>query len=327
MARALPAMEDTTCKRLEKSARLVQAGHLDQALRELSAILQKDPVNRQALSAVANIYSMGGQIAEKNDQCIDAYRMYARAVTFNGELLQCRERLLSLIPRYLQSREIAGQDNVTRSAGRLVLGIGTGRSGSTSFTKLLSLQPGTYASHEHPPHLPWLPDQGRFRFHIRRFRMLLSILTCTADVSHWWLPYLEQLLGEFPDARIVVLKRDRHETIRSFESILGPEGAGQNHWVDHGGIGWQRNRWDSCFPKYPAAGRSEAIGLYWDEYYTKAHKLSEQYPENILVRDTSELDDIEAQEKILFFCGFRNPLTVRDLKLNKGNTVDGVMHY
>lgn len=323
-------MDENTSKLLESSARLVQAGRLEQALQELSGILVRDPVNKQALSAIADIYFLAGQITESNGHYIDAYRLYVRAVTFNGDLLPCRERLLPLIPRYLESWS-AGKpgtsDNKTCSQGRLVLGIGTGRSGSSSFTKLLSLQPGTYASHEHPPHLPWIPDPGKFRFHVRRFSVLLSILGYAADVSHWWLPYLEELLDEFPDARVVVLKRDRDETIRSFESVLGPEGTGQNHWADHRGIGWQPNRWDPCFPKYAVAGRKEAIGLYWDEYYTTAGKLAGKYPYQILVSSTSELNCTEGQNRILQFCGFEDPLTISGITLNKGTTKDGSIHY
>jgi len=326
----LPAMEDTISKLLENSARLVQEGRLEQALQGLSRILQRDPVNKQALSAIAVIYFLGGQITEKNKQYLDAYEMYIKAITFNGDLLPCREKLLSLIPRYLELREADRPGLFVNGAnlpGRLVLGIGTGRSGSTSFTKLLSLQPGTYASHEHPPHLPWIPDQERFRFHVRRFGMLLSMLPCVADASHWWLPYLEDLLREFPDTRVVSLKRDRDEVIRSFESILGPEGGGQNHWVDHQGKGWQRNRWDQCFPKYPADSRPQAIGLYWDEYYSRVDALSEKYPDNLLQCNINELNNVERQSGILQFCGYDKPVTTSRIVYNERTTLDSTGIY
>lgn len=192
--------------------------------------------------------------------------------------------------------------------GRLILGMGTGRSGSTSLTRILSLQKGGWFSHEHPPILPWAIDKSLLRVHIERFNCYLSSCAYSGDVAHWWLPYLEEIFHHFPESKIVCMRRDKQDTVRSFEKIKGVEGRGFNHWIKHDGVKWTKNLWDICYPKYNVSSRKTAIALYWKEYYDFAVRLRRRYPNNIIIVKLSDINSKKGQEKILEFCGIDRPV-------------------
>ena len=208
---------------------------------------------------------------------------------------------------------------------RLLLGLGTGRSGSTSLTKLLRHQPGTFCAHEFPPRLSWSENHSRFGFHRRRFETLLAHFSTVADVSHWWLPYADLILETFDEVRFIALKRDREATIRSFLRIKGGGGQGSiNHWTDHDGSFWQKNPWDECYPSLAAETVEAGIGLYWDQYYADVDALAQRAPDSVRVFATEDLSNPDTQRDLLTFCGFTEPQTIDDLRLNVGNVADGL---
>ncbi len=212
--------------------------------------------------------------------------------------------------------------------GTLLLGLGTGRSGSTTLAKLWREQQGCYCSHEHPPRLPWKGSSSRLEFHQRRFDILRSGFKYVGDVSHWWLPYVDTLMDDYKDVRVVVLKRDRKATVDSFLKIKGGPGKGAiNHWINHDGRFWARNIWDECYPSYEASNMKEAIERYWQDYYATVDSLIQRFPSSIRVFPTEQLSDPNTQVELLSFCGFMNPRLKADLYLNKGDAVDGLHMY
>src|SRR5271168_4818104 len=64
---------------------------------------------------------------------------------------------LELLLKSRQPRQVAGQ---------IVLGLGTGRSGSTSLVELLTTAEGSCCTHENPPLISWVPQQDEIDFHI-----------------------------------------------------------------------------------------------------------------------------------------------------------------
>jgi hypothetical protein len=227
-------------------------------------------------------------------------------------------------------RERADQNtngpNTPEKAGRIVLGLGTGRSGSTTLSYLLAAQPDTCFSHEHVPLIPWATQGGRrLDFHLQRMAILSRLFGCVADVSHWWLPKLEAVIRRFPELRAVVTRRDRQETIDSFLAIKAPGSAYKpiNHWMVHDGSEYQHNAWDICYPKFDANSLPQALGMYWDDYYERAKKLVNRYPENVRIFDIEQLSDPAGQFEILEFCGYANGVSVTETRKNRGTTRDG----
>ena len=146
------------------------------------------------------------------------------------------------------------------------------------------------------------------------------------DVASYFLPYVETILARAPDTVFPCLKRDRKETIRSFsakvtarparisrsdrlKSLLGrgPKARPhqKNHWIQHDGTNWITDlRWDKCFPDYDAPiSLDDAIGRYYDDYYTTVDELARKYPRSVNVFDLNALNDQEGQNAVMDFCG------------------------
>lgn len=233
---------------------------------------------------------------------------------------------LSMLRERLARAQAAGQ---RREPGRIVLGLGTGRSGSTSLSYLLAAQSDTCFSHEHAPLIPWYQGASQFRFHMNRMAVLARLYGCVADVSHWWLPKLEEVIRLFPHVRVVVTRRDRQETIDSFLAIKGARSTAKpiNHWTVHDGKVFQRNLWDACYPKFNAQSLPQALGMYWDDYYEKAQIFADRYPAHVRVFDIDQLSSPVGQREILQFCGYTDITTVNESKKNRGSTQDGRLFW
>lgn len=300
---------------LQQALDHVRQGKLDEAERALLQLLRQGstPEIGHALDRVAGMKALYLMAAGRREDARRVLVHYLTIVPRGPTLMGAFESLMADLPTR------RGEER-----GRLVIGAGTGRSGSTSLAHLLEAQPGGYFSHEHAPRLSWQSADARFEFHLRRFRALQRGFSSFGDVSHWWLPRFEALLEAFPDLRMIVLKRDRLETIASFLKVKGGEGKGGiNHWIDHDGRFWRRNIWDECYPKYEAGGSREAIGAYWDDYYRQAEALQRRHPAVLRVFPTTHLSTPEGQRELLSFAGFTEPVTIDALAANAGTIKDG----
>lgn len=185
---------------------------------------------------------------------------------------------------------------------KLVLGIGSGRSGSLSLAVLLNRHPRAAISHELRPIVAG-DTLGRRTLNPPAWsapfqqveplvdQMLTRTGPVVGDVASYWLPHVEEVLARLPDTRVVCLRRARDETVDSFMRRSGDK----NHWMEHDGSNWRHEPvWDPCFPKYQATSKREAIGMYWDDYYSRAEHLAERFPQQVRVWDMRQALDTKA---------------------------------
>lgn len=188
------------------------------------------------------------------------------------------------------------------TAGKpLLIGIGTGRSGSVSLYYLLKQQEGTAFSHEHRPLLPWQVSERAFE---RKVGTLLGRDgRLVGDVCHSWLPYIPMLLERYPQARVICLEREREAVVASFMQKLRRKN--KNHWVPDPGRQWRRDRrFDPTFPKYASMDLDAAIRRYWEEYHETVAALLERYPGRIRRWNTdAALNAPEGMADLLTFAG------------------------
>lgn len=193
--------------------------------------------------------------------------------------------------------------------GRIIIGCGTGRCGTASLAYLLR-QNGINATHELPPHLPWEVDEKLLASRIEYFR---NAKKPVADVAFYYLPYLPFLLRKFPELVVVGLRRDREETIRSFEKKLGDRNP-FNPFKEEDHI------WGPCYPKFPFLERRVALGRFWDMYYQWLGLVASKFWGRVRIFRTEDLGKEDTQREILRWCGVTNPRPIPGLKLNTGPT-------
>jgi Sulfotransferase domain len=139
---------------------------------------------------------------------------------------------------------------VRRKPGKIVIGIGSGRNGSTSLAEILSTIEGSCCTHENPPLMRWTPHPEEMRFHVKRLQRLARYFPVVVDVAHWWLNAIPKLFSYFPEALAIGVTRDVESCARSFYKIKGAGAGSCNHWVPYGNGIWSAQRWDPTYPTY-----------------------------------------------------------------------------
>jgi hypothetical protein len=130
-------------------------------------------------------------------------------------------------------------------------------------------------------------------------------------VALQWTWHLHDLFGlaeqHDVEIRVIGLRRDRAETIASYERWVGES---TNHWQYHDGTRWDYHPWDHAYPCYEdAESRREAIGLYWDHVYEHLASVSD---ERLRVWDVDALNTEDGVRSMLQHAG------VEDMNVTPG---------
>ena len=107
----------------------------------------------------------------------------------------------------------------------IIFGLGTGRCGTVSLSRILNWQEESNFTHEMPSNkIPWKKDEEKFGHYLsiiksRRHRFV-------GDVASYYLPYCESIFEN--KGKVIILKRERQEVIESFQR----KAPSLNHWVE-----------------------------------------------------------------------------------------------
>jgi hypothetical protein len=232
---------------------------------------------------------------------------------------------------YFENLTLLLRSRPTRSVpGRIILGIGSGRSGSTTLSAFFASLDDSCATHENPPLIGWAPDEAEITFHLRRFDALRRHYQIVSDVSHWWLNAIDFFLNRFPEGKIIGLYRDVESCARSFSRIKGEGRNSMNHWAGHGNCIWSPNIWDQTYPTYPVPERAidhpdEArlamIRRYVEEYNDRMKAMAARHPGSIVLFPTEDLNRPEVTARLCEIAGV--PARTFDRKLNVNNVHEG----
>jgi hypothetical protein len=213
--------------------------------------------------------------------------------------------------------------------GKIVVGLGSGRNGSTSLASVLARVEGSCCTHENPPLISWTPEPEELRFHIRRFQRLAEYYPLVGDVSHWWLNVIDDLFANFPGAKAVGASRTIESCALSFMKIKGLGPGSCNHWAPYGN-GWTAERWDATYPSYdvpenawrdPDSAKFELIARYVEEYNESMQAMAARFPDRVMLVNTEHLNDADVQNAIYNFVGMSG--VAGRTQLNVGTTDDG----
>ena len=222
-----------------------------------------------------------------------------------------------VIEAYFDNLEatLQGQKRL-ETPGVIVLGLGSGRSGSTTMTSILGAIAGAKSTHENPVPVFWDPHPQQVEFHLRRFRLLTAFFPVVADCSVWWINLLESVAQALPTTKAIGVYRETEACVRSWsignkKDVMAPS---YNPWaIPHNGI-WQTYRGDPGFPHFelpenvrrnPNAARESMIRRYVTDYNNRLKALAEQMPERMLLLSTEELSEPSTLREISQFLGVR----------------------
>jgi len=197
---------------------------------------------------------------------------------------------------------------------QLIIGLGSGRCGTTSLYRLLNLQKNSHIRHESKPMLTWEYDKEKIDNKLEK--ILSKNKRYVGDVASYYLPYIEYIISKNPSAKFIILKRSREEVVKSF--IKKTAKHDWNHWKINPRKN-EINQWDSIFPKYNLNSKEEAIRKYWNRYYQKCEKLLKKYPENVKIFNMEDLNSKTKVKDILDFSGIKekDQKVVQNIKENQ----------
>lgn len=178
---------------------------------------------------------------------------------------------------------------------KLIIGIGTGRCGTLSLSRLLSAQPGMIVPHEYGLPLPWIFSQDAIN------KKIFELKRLGGDVAFYYLNYVNYLNHVYPFTKFVCIKREREATINSYLT----KSENRNNWIEHDGSKWMKSPiYYNSYPKFSVNSKREALGMYYDLYYMEAEKLKSKIGSNFKIFSVEDLNKIEGIKQILVHCGF-----------------------
>jgi len=199
--------------------------------------------------------------------------------------------------------------------GMVVLGLGTGRSGSMTMASLLGTIAGAKSTHENPVPIFWDPHPQQVEFHLRRLRLVSAFFPIVADCSGWWINLIETVCQALPTTRVIGVYRETEACVRSWsKNLIKVHAPRFNPWaMPHNGI-WLPYRDDLGVPHFelpenaredPDAARESMIRRYVTDYNNRLKALAERMPERMLLLRTEELSEPSTLREISQFLGLR----------------------
>lgn len=185
---------------------------------------------------------------------------------------------------------------------KLIIGLGTGRCGTKSLSRFLSMQRNAYVSHElKPTTISWYDSFVRVELLIKE--KLKQQHNIVGDVGFFFLPYVEYIIEKFKykaELYFICLQRDKAGTIESFRKKQKWSTTRRHPW--YLGPGYPEDyRWDRCYPKFGFISRNDALSYYWDMYYDISYRLQCKYPNTFRIFNIESLNTVQGQRKILTF--------------------------
>ncbi len=182
-------------------------------------------------------------------------------------------------------------------ATRFIFGVGTGRCGTVSLSRLLNAQPGLTVTHEAVGGPIWRYDDRYINTLMEK--MHRSTTPVAGDIAYHLMPYLETLWDRYAGTKVICLRRDKKATITSFRTKLKGRGRPWQIGIWNGpGKGW-RDR--AITPAI--AGFEKTISTYYDQYYACAEYYQLARPLHFRIWPMEALNSAEGQREILRFAG------------------------
>jgi hypothetical protein len=204
--------------------------------------------------------------------------------------------------------------------GQVILGLGTGRCGSTSLSAAFRNVATALSTHENPPMIFWQPQREQMEFHMKRLALLCRYYPVVFDAAHWWLNAIDAFFESFPQGKVVGLHRGMESCVTSFLGLKGVEPGTPNHWaLPNNGI-WGPNIWDPCYPSYAVPQGLESdlyrakgtqIQWYVDSYNRQLYELARARPDQVMLISTESLDQPQVAKRLAEFTGVQISIPAR----------------
>ena len=200
---------------------------------------------------------------------------------------------------------------------KLIIGLGTGRCGTMSLSKLLNLQEGADVTHEKFHVGARFSEDDEFTYQLAygfkpgKLEYTIKQLSgreapIVGDVAFYWVNYVGALLKYVPNARFICLKRDRDEVVESFwmrkdgKPAGGPDLHGMPLKVKGVELAGQYIRL-RAHRGPPMKQLKAGTAQKWETYYQESEGWEKRFPGNFRIFPMEALNKRESVIEILDF--------------------------
>lgn len=181
----------------------------------------------------------------------------------------------------------------------LILGLGTGRCGTSYLFDFLNAQKGIFCTNERV-NWGWYYNGPITNTMSPISEWEKSGENKICDVGSYTLPHVRKLANFYQNIKLIIIRRDREATIKSWMNWTNVK---HNYWVAHENTQWEDDTYDHLFPKFVGLEtypKYTSIASYYDLYYEECIRLSMNF--NSCWIETETLDDMPTRKRILSFC-------------------------
>ena len=218
---------------------------------------------------------------------------------------------------------IQSTTNYSGEFKKYIFVLGTGRCGTMSLSKILSMQNNSIVCHEFikagekasPIPINWQYNEKDFN----KIKVLLwSYKKAVIGMSAFYLiNYVDKLIEEYgkENTKFIVLKRDKEETVDSYYRWTD-KNEYTNHWSIDGykDNKYKNNHWDISYPKYKITDKKECIRKYYDEYYQIVDRHIDKYKNIFYEIKTEDINSDKKLLELLSWCGFDSPIIPQQIE-------------
>ncbi len=268
-----------------------------------------------------------GRIASFPPRSLERLRYLLNVMAFGFPTQRLAAAYFEDLERILAERPKLSQP------GTVVLGVGSGRCGSSTLSAGFAALPDACATHENPPHVYWQPLPEQVEFHFRRLHLLTEYFPLVFDAAHWWLNLQERFFAEFPTGRMIGLARDTETCAFSYLKFQGRGRGSYNYWAAPDIDFWTPGLWAPTYPSFSVpesalandesalAAKKAMIATYVDNYNRRLARLAEAEPGRFVLIRTEAMNEPESARQISELVG--RPIAMPTVSLNVGNNLEG----
>ena len=180
-----------------------------------------------------------------------------------------------------------------------IFGIGTGRCGTQSLSRILSAQKNSDITHELSNKIiKWNYNEEDFDTIVNHIENNNSNIV--GSVGFYLINYIDKLIQHYGIKRtkIIIMKRDKELTVQSYLRKT----QGYNPWSKKD----EMFPWSKAYPKYDFLDKKKCIEKYYDEYYNIANNIHSKYNEISQYFNTVDLSNDQKLTKLFHFLGFKD---------------------
>ena len=229
----------------------------------------------------------------------------------------------------------------------IIIGLGSGRSGSVSLSKLINNQFDSVCFHEiNPSCVKWSGTEGTVLNMIREFKDVINggsrgnitidfsvsnrdvpmtkiktmeNINHIGEVAFYYLNYVEDIIKIYPEVKFPCIKREKNDTVKSYLNKMKVKKSNsllrrlfkkkrqRNHFIQHDGVKWDH---DTIWDKCFPKLKAESLEEaigLYWEHYYQKVEALAQKYGQVKVFDLDDLNTASGQEKTLKFCNYNNP--------------------